>query len=64
MFLTIRQLAREDLRHLFCTDKQLADEVAGLSRSLQPHGAGVTHWFPVLPDTVLTEKEVLPCQVS
>ena len=64
MFLTIRQLAREDLRYLFCTDKQLADEVADLNHSRQPRGAAITSWFPVLPDTVLTDKEASPCPAN
>ena len=42
--------------------QQLADEVASINRSLQPHQEFITGWLNVLPDTVLAGKEVPPCQ--
>ena len=61
MFLMSSQLSKEDHRHLFCTDPQLADEVAAINRSMRPHQEVVTGWLNVLPDTVLTGKEGPPC---
>ncbi len=58
MFLMSCQLTQEDLCHLHCTDPQLADEVAAINRSLQPHQAEVTGWLNVPPDTTLAGKEV------
>ena len=62
MFLLSCQLTRDDLRHLYCTDPQLADEVGAINRSLLPHRGVVTGWLNVLPDTVLAEREVPLCQ--
>ena len=62
MFVMSCQLSKEDLRHLFCTAPKLADEVAAINRSLQPHQEVVTGWLNVLPDTVLTGKEVPLCR--
>ena len=62
MFLMSSQLTRDDLHHLYCSDPQLADDIAAINRSLQPHQAEVTGWLNVLPDTVLAGKEVPLCQ--
>lgn len=61
MFLMSSQLTQEDLGHLHCSDPELADEVAAINRSLQPHQEVITGWLNLLPDTVLTEKEVPLC---
>jgi hypothetical protein len=44
MMLSIHDLQPSDVRHLFCTDPRVADEVSAVNRSLERIDEGVPMW--------------------
>lgn len=58
MMLSTHELDRADIRHLFCTDPRVAEEIDAVNRSLKRLDETVPTWTYLDPNVALDGKEV------
>ena len=58
MMLTTHELDRTDVRHLFCSDPRVADEIEAVNRSLERIDEGIPTWTYLDPRIALDGKDV------
>lgn len=59
MLLTVRDIDPTDVPSMFCTDPDLAAEVAAVNRSIQRLDESVATWMYLDPQETLAGKEVI-----
>lgn len=60
MLLTIRDLGPGDIRHLYCSDPRLKQELARIRRSHAPQPRPRPTWLYVRPDAPVTIERPKP----
>ncbi len=58
MILQLKEIQPEDRKHLHCTDRRFANELAAVNRSLERLGEGIATWTYIDPERATSNKEV------